>query len=95
MSGKQEHQAAKRANPKTSPPHAKLTLLRRPRKERQQRRAALVAALFDMCPVSAITISLVRDHLRRFRDDLIEERHLVAEAQPFGVFLPADEVRFP
>jgi len=52
-----------------------------------------VAALFDICPVSAITISLVRDHLRRFRDDLIEEKHLVASAQPFGVFLPVDEVR--
>jgi hypothetical protein len=71
---------------------SKLTPSKGKRAERQQRRAAAVAGLLGMCPTSAVSVALVREHLRRFRDDLILPSHLASDDQPFGMLIPTPEV---
>jgi len=52
-----------------------------------------VAALLKLCPTSAVTVALVREHLRRFRDDLVKPSHLASPDQPFGMLVCTPQSR--
>ena len=57
-----------------------------PARVRMQRISKAAAAMYKMSPETAICLRPVREHLLRWRQDLITPSHLVADKPPVGLF---------